>query len=971
MDKQIDGIIVYKQPHPLKAYTYVAYSHGKLFVRGIDENDRRVMFYSDYQPTVWVPLHFDYTEYKHDIVDVQFNKWKTLIGEQPLVGLTFKSIYACNQFIRKNTTISRNAVGALVRDTQVHISPSNHIVSQYIAENFPQELHVNAEQLRILSYDIETEVGHRLTTDDKPIQIQNKNTQQTKQTTISEFEDIYNDGNWLIWSDNVNNWVKYDDHPYRFIGNFPDPLKADEKIILITVKDINNNRIDTWGLNEFENKRDDVVYHYCKDETQLLNEFVDFIVADYPDAITGWNCLEKTSTVWMNDRIKKISDIQPNDRLVDSNVVRVSDITSKDEYVVTNILNQSISCSKDHIFPCYVIDKNRYTNFTPRYNNLVDLSVSDMMVNRANGREVFVVIPKHNNTNKDYTYRDYCLDVCEKLFDNYKFFDCDNNRIDTIERLIDVINNSRTITCAFNKVNRKTINLEESIDDDFCHLLGLIYTDGTYDKRENQFAFYSSNVGLINRVNDVVYRLKSSPQANSNAIMGPYKNNYFLRVAMSNRFGFLKSMIYDNDNNKRLNVELLSRLSSRQFHHFLSGLIDGDGWVSRTKNYNGTYSTNVGWCNYNDDVKPLQELLAWNGYIVSTNKAKTQLLFKSFQHPKLQTQLDLWTRYKKDNLQKARNVSCHSCKSRAFETNLKIVDIDNQQYFIVRVDKIENTGNRVEMIDIETDTHYFYTQGIKTHNCSVFDNTYVANRVKSVLGEEKMKLLSPIREINFKQVEHNEFGKSIVETSWLGISDLDYLRLYKKYTYGNRESYKLDAIAESEIKVKKVPNPIDGSFKEFYTGKFDVRSKPTTDDNEIKKLGWIRTQLRKQVAIDDSLLSKFKAIDEKIVQMCKQLFIEYNIRDVELVDKIDKKQKFITLAMTIAYLAHCNYEDVFSPVKTWDYTIYNTLLADNKVIPIKKGGEKSERFPGAYVKEPLKGKHEFCESFDLDSLLTP
>lgn len=541
MEKQIDGIPVYKQPPQLKNYTYVAYSHGKLFVRGIDFNGRRTMFYSDYQPTVWVPLDFNYNDYKQDIIDVQFNQWKDLIDNKLLVGLKFKSIYACNQFIHQNTKISKNQFGTIVRESRVHTSPSNHIVSQYIAENFKEEQHVSAEQLRILSYDIETEVGHRNVPDDTYVQIRNKNTNVIKQVTIGDYEDLYNDSTWLIWNESINEWVNYNDHPYRFVGNFPDPLKADEKVILITVKDINNNVINTWGLSDFENTREDVVYHKCDGEKQLLQQFVEFIHMDYPDVITGWNI-------------------------------------------------------------------------------------------------------------------------------------------------------------------------------------------------------------------------------------------------------------------------------------------------------------------------------------------------------------------------------------------------------------------------------------------SVFDSTYIANRVKNVLGEEVMKLLSPLREINFKQVDHNEFGKSIVETSWAGISDLDYLRLYKKYTYGNRESYKLDAIAETEIKVKKVPNPIDGSFKEFYSGKFDIRIKPSQDDNDIKKLGWARTQLRKKASVDELLIDKFKAIDSKVVQMCKQLFVKYNIRDVELVDKIDKKQKFINLAMTIAYLSHCNYEDVFSPVKTWDYTIYNTLLKDNLIIPIKKGGEKSEKFPGAYVKEPLVGKHEYCESFDLDSL---
>ena len=535
MEKQIDGFPVYKQPIPLKYYTYVTYSHGKLFIRGIDQNDRRVSFYSDYTPMIWVPLEFNYNEYKQDIIDVQFNKWTCLIDNKPLVGLRFKSIYACNQFVRQNTKVSRNQFGAYVRDTRVHTSPNNMFVSQYIAENFPGEIHLASDKLRVITYDIETEIGHRIVPDDTEIKIRNQNTSQVKQTTIQLFEDLYNDGQWKIWSDGVNDWITYDNHPYRFIGNFPDPLKADEKIILITAKDINNNRIDTWGIEKFDNTREDVHYHQCKDEQQLLTEFIDYIVNDYPDIITGWNT-------------------------------------------------------------------------------------------------------------------------------------------------------------------------------------------------------------------------------------------------------------------------------------------------------------------------------------------------------------------------------------------------------------------------------------------SVFDNTYMATRIKNVLGEEKMKLLSPIREINFKQVDHNEFGKEIVETSWLGISDLDYLRLYKKYTYGNRESYKLDAIAESEIKIKKVENPTGGNFKDFYSGKFDIWQKPSQQDNEIRKLGYIRTQLRKQTRQDETLIPKFQKIDRKIVQMCKQLFIEYNIRDVELVDKIDKKQKFIDLALTVAYLSHCNYENVFSPVQTWDYTIYNTLLQDNVVIPVKKGGEKSERFPGAYVKEPLVGKHEYCES---------
>ena len=362
LEKQIDGFPVYKQPIPLKYYTYVTYSHGKLFIRGIDQNDRRVSFYSDYTPMIWVPLEFNYNEYKQDIIDVQFNKWTCLIDNKPLVGLRFKSIYACNQFVRQNTKVSRNQFGAYVRDTRVHTSPNNMFVSQYIAENFPGEIHLASDKLRVITYDIETEIGHRIVPDDTEIKIRNQNTSQVKQTTIQLFEDLYNDGQWKIWSDSVNDWITYDNHPYRFIGNFPDPLKADEKIILITAKDINNNRIDTWGIEKFDNTREDVHYHQCKDEQQLLTEFIDYIVNDYPDIITGWNCLNKNSTVWMNDRIVRLQDIKQGDQLIDSNVLRVSNSSLKDEYQLQFGFGTKISASKDHIFPVIVYDHDQLIN---------------------------------------------------------------------------------------------------------------------------------------------------------------------------------------------------------------------------------------------------------------------------------------------------------------------------------------------------------------------------------------------------------------------------------------------------------------------------------------------------------------------------------------------------------------------------------------------------------------------------------
>ena len=94
----------------------------------------------------------------------------------------------------------------------------------------------------------------------------------------------------------------------------------------------------------------------------------------------------------------------------------------------------------------------------------------------------------------------------------------------------------------------------------------------------------------------------------------------------------------------------------------------------------------------------------------------------------------------------------------------------------------------------------------------------------------------------------------------------------------------------------------------------------------------------------------------------------YNIIDVELVDRLEDKMKLIELALTMAYDAKVNYEDVFYQVRMWDNIIYNYLKKRNIVIPPKNKSVKSEKYAGAYVKEPIPGKYDWVVSFDLNSL---
>ncbi len=206
-------------------------------------------------------------------------------------------------------------------------------------------------------------------------------------------------------------------------------------------------------------------------------------------------------------------------------------------------------------------------------------------------------------------------------------------------------------------------------------------------------------------------------------------------------------------------------------------------------------------------------------------------------------------------------------------------------------------------------------------NSKLFDMPYLINRINRVLNEENGKnfvnILSPWSVIRSNTISYQ--GEALTVYNIAGISQLDYLDLYKKYTYKARESYKLDNIAEVELNQKKLDHSEYDSFKDFYENNWDK-------------------------------------------------FVEYNIIDTELVEKLDDKMKLIDLVVTIAYQAKVNYEDVFSQVKTWEALIYNHLHKKNKVVPIKSAGIKTSQFAGAYVKDPQVGMHDWVVSFDLQSL---
>lgn len=202
-------------------------------------------------------------------------------------------------------------------------------------------------------------------------------------------------------------------------------------------------------------------------------------------------------------------------------------------------------------------------------------------------------------------------------------------------------------------------------------------------------------------------------------------------------------------------------------------------------------------------------------------------------------------------------------------------------------------------------------------NIEFFDIPYLINRIKNLLGMAEAKKLSPWGIINERMVEFK--GKENQSYELLGVSVLDYYQLYRKFMFGNQESYKLDYIAQVELGEKKVDYSEYGSLLELYKNNY-------------------------------------------------QKFIEYNIHDCILVERLDDKLKFIEQVMALAYDAKVNYDDTMTTVRPWDVIIHNYLLEQNIVIPPFKKQPDNETLVGGHVKEPKIGLSKWVVSFDLNSL---
>lgn len=119
---------------------------------------------------------------------------------------------------------------------------------------------------------------------------------------------------------------------------------------------------------------------------------------------------------------------------------------------------------------------------------------------------------------------------------------------------------------------------------------------------------------------------------------------------------------------------------------------------------------------------------------------------------------------------------------------------------------------------------------------------------------------------------------------------------------------------------------------------------------------------------DEDLILLSKNVDVKANSECHQAGMEYNIHDVDLVERLEDKMKLIELVFAMAYDAKVNYEDTLTSVKQWDILIHNYLMDHNRVIPQYKNKNNGEALVGGHVKEPRTGLSKWVVSFDLNSL---
>jgi len=547
----------------------------------------------------------------------------------------------------------------------------------------------------------------------------------------------------------------------------PESIKeAAKKITQIAWYD---KQLDMWGLlildptgkvAHTKHRNKEIIP--CRTEKELLLIFLERFREIDPDIIVGWNCIPKTSRIWKEDEIVEIENIPNNTPLhgVDNRVLRYVSSKMKNQYNLLLENGNTIKSSIDHIFPVYE-KTSTYQSLNPILENVSDKSVKDMI---GNNNDLYLEVIKGNNPNNNQN--------------------------------MSLVGGKDTVP----------------ITNDDLYLLGLIFTDGWYHSEgkgdTNSISVSNSCKELIENIIPLanIYRRESSQIENIDqlkpSISKLYPNakpNYNFRMFSKNshdgKFKLLKKLIYGGNDEKSLNINLLSKLSKKQFSSFFSGCIDGDGSVNNKF---------LSFCNYENNIHKFHELLLWNGVYSTIESSENNLNIPYTNIFNNKTFIEgLCLRGYKNNQQKNK-IKYFEFKNKPSCNTKKYVLKDK---VLVRVREIIDTKEEVDMCDITTSTSYFTYEGVKTHNCDFFDVPYTYYRMCRILGEEITSYLSPINKIRETPWYDDQYIQIV------GVESLDFMRLHKKFSWEDEISFKLDDIGEKYVNLKKIEA---GNLDELY-----------------------------------------------------------------------------------------------------------------------------------------------------------
>jgi DNA polymerase elongation subunit (family B) len=241
------------------------------------------------------------------------------------------------------------------------------------------------------------------------------------------------------------------------------------------------------------------------------------------------------------------------------------------------------------------------------------------------------------------------------------------------------------------------------------------------------------------------------------------------------------------------------------------------------------------------------------------------------------------------------------------EAERAVSEFPNTMLFSSEADMLDAFLNLIEDADV-----------LSGWNSEGFDIPYTVNRVAKVLSKDDTRRFCLWNQYPKKR-EYEKFGKSAVTYDLIGRVHLDSLEMYRKYTYEERHTYRLDAIGEMEV----------GESKTVYEGTLDQLY-----NNDFKK------------------------------------FIEYNRQDTALLDKLDKKLRFIDLANKLAHDCTVLLQTTMGAVAVTEQAIINEAHRRGMQVPNRKRMEEQgdTQAAGAYVAYPKKGIHEWIGSLDINSL---